>query len=259
MPASRSKDHLAAPADQCRRADGADPSLPARDDRARPGPHSQRRLDRGVHAGPRLAAYAASKAYVLSLTESLSEELGGTGVTATALCPGFTDTAMVRGSRLGEGGSGADDHVAEGGRGARLRGVPQRRGDLRPGLANRALTSGAPLLPRALVRAIGGMATVRGWGGMASAFFGGGAPGSEGQEMTAVQANGITIEYQEIGPPDAPVILLIMGLGMQLDGLAGAVLRGPCRPRFPGRPLRQSRRRPVDPDAVGRLARDPPR
>ena len=34
--------------------------------------------------------------------------------------------------------------------------------------------------------------------------------------MTAVQANGITIEYEEIGPPDAPVILLIMGLGMQL-------------------------------------------
>ena len=34
--------------------------------------------------------------------------------------------------------------------------------------------------------------------------------------MTAVQANGITIEYEEFGPPDAPVILLIMGLGMQL-------------------------------------------
>ena len=54
---------------------------------------------------PRLAVYAAAKAYVLSLTESLSEELRGTGVTATALCPGFTDTAMVRGSQLGEGGS----------------------------------------------------------------------------------------------------------------------------------------------------------
>jgi pimeloyl-ACP methyl ester carboxylesterase len=37
-----------------------------------------------------------------------------------------------------------------------------------------------------------------------------------GQEMTAVQANGITIEYEEKGPPDSPVILLIMGLGMQL-------------------------------------------
>ncbi len=44
---------------------------------------------------PTLAVYAATKAYVLSLTESLSEELTGTGVTATALCPGVTNTGMV--------------------------------------------------------------------------------------------------------------------------------------------------------------------
>ena len=41
---------------------------------------------------PSMAVYAASKAFVLSLTESLSEELRGTGVTATALCPGLTRT-----------------------------------------------------------------------------------------------------------------------------------------------------------------------
>jgi pimeloyl-ACP methyl ester carboxylesterase len=34
--------------------------------------------------------------------------------------------------------------------------------------------------------------------------------------MTAVQANGIAVEYDETGAADAPVILLIMGLGMQL-------------------------------------------
>ena len=44
---------------------------------------------------PSLATYAATKAYVLSLSESLSEELRGSGVTVTALCPGITDTPMV--------------------------------------------------------------------------------------------------------------------------------------------------------------------
>jgi len=44
---------------------------------------------------PTLATYAATKAYVLSLTESLSEELIGTGVSVTALCPGITDTHML--------------------------------------------------------------------------------------------------------------------------------------------------------------------
>jgi hypothetical protein len=37
---------------------------------------------------PGQANYAASKAYVLRLTEAMHEELRGTGVTATALCPG---------------------------------------------------------------------------------------------------------------------------------------------------------------------------
>ena len=45
---------------------------------------------------PLLATYAASKAYVLSLTESLSQELQGTGVSITALCPGITATPMLQ-------------------------------------------------------------------------------------------------------------------------------------------------------------------
>jgi uncharacterized protein len=48
---------------------------------------------------PSLATYAATKAYVLSLTESLSEEFKGTGVSITALCPGITATNMFSGAK----------------------------------------------------------------------------------------------------------------------------------------------------------------
>jgi uncharacterized protein len=47
---------------------------------------------------PSLATYAATKAFVLSLTESLSEELSGSGVSVTALCPGITATGMLEGA-----------------------------------------------------------------------------------------------------------------------------------------------------------------
>lgn len=46
----------------------------------------------GFEPGPGLAVYHATKAFVLSLSESLATELENTGVTLTALCPGATDT-----------------------------------------------------------------------------------------------------------------------------------------------------------------------
>jgi len=55
--------------------------------------------------GPLMAVYYATKAYVLSFSEALAEELRNTGVTVTALCPGptqtdFAESAQISTSRL---------------------------------------------------------------------------------------------------------------------------------------------------------------
>lgn len=61
--------------------------------------------------GPLMAVYYATKAYVLSFSEAISNELNGTGVTVTALCPGPTesgfqaaadmkDSKLVKGKKL---------------------------------------------------------------------------------------------------------------------------------------------------------------
>lgn len=45
---------------------------------------------------PLNAVYCATKAYVLSLSEAIAEELDGSGVTVTALCPGVTKTELQK-------------------------------------------------------------------------------------------------------------------------------------------------------------------
>ena len=52
-------------------------------------------------AAPMTAAYAATKAYVLSLSLAMAEELAGTGVTVTCLCPGPTRDRLPGASRHG--------------------------------------------------------------------------------------------------------------------------------------------------------------
>lgn len=46
--------------------------------------------------GPFMAVYYATKAYVLSFSQAIAEELSGTGVTVTTLCPGVTETEFQR-------------------------------------------------------------------------------------------------------------------------------------------------------------------
>ncbi|MDZ7782907.1 MAG: SDR family NAD(P)-dependent oxidoreductase [Halioglobus sp.] len=110
---------------------------------------------------PSLATYAATKAYVLSLSEALSEELRGSGVTVTALCPGITATNMVSAAqrdspglnRIPEFVVGDVDEVAAEGSRACLRGDVIRV----PGAVNRAATVAGRAVPRWLVRRVTGV------------------------------------------------------------------------------------------------------
>jgi len=49
----------------------------------------------GFQPGPLMAVYYATKAYVISFSEALANELKGSGVTVTCLCPGPTDTGLT--------------------------------------------------------------------------------------------------------------------------------------------------------------------
>ncbi|WEZ07364.1 SDR family NAD(P)-dependent oxidoreductase [Priestia flexa] len=68
--------------------------------------------------GPLLAVYYATKAYVLSFTEALENELKDTNITISALCPGptktgFSDRANLSSSKLFESGALHVEDVAK--------------------------------------------------------------------------------------------------------------------------------------------------
>jgi len=110
---------------------------------------------------PTMALYGASKALVLSLSESLSEELKGTGVTVTALCPGITKTDMLDSARSEHAlARGVPDFLISDVESVAKEGVEAclaGRAIVVPGLANRLGASLIQFQPRWLVRAVGGM------------------------------------------------------------------------------------------------------
>ena len=52
--------------------------------------------------GPTMSVYFATKAFVLSFSEAIANELKGTGITVTALCPGATETGFKAAASLDE-------------------------------------------------------------------------------------------------------------------------------------------------------------
>ncbi|MGN1098433.1 MAG: SDR family NAD(P)-dependent oxidoreductase [Clostridia bacterium] len=105
-------------------------------------------------AGPLMSVYYASKAFVLSFTESLSVELKGTGVTVTALCPGPTRTgfekaANLKNSRLFKNLKTASaKQVAEYG----YKKLMKNKVIAVQGIANKALICASKFAPRRLAR-----------------------------------------------------------------------------------------------------------
>ena len=107
--------------------------------------------------GPNMAVYFATKAYVLSFTEALHEELKPHGVHVTALCPGPTRTEF--GDVAGFGGNGMFDRVAmtaEPVVAAGLAGLERNHAIVVPGLINKIGAASTRFAPRSVVRKIAG-------------------------------------------------------------------------------------------------------
>ena len=107
--------------------------------------------------GPNMAVYFATKAYVLSFTEALHEELKPHGVKVSCLCPGPTRTEF--GEVAGFGANAAFDKVAmespevvEAG----LQGLDRNQAVVVPGLVNKIAAASTRFAPRSVVRKIAG-------------------------------------------------------------------------------------------------------
>jgi len=102
--------------------------------------------------GPLMAVYYASKAYVLSFSEALANELHGTGVTVTALAPGPTRTGfqkrgVMEDSRLVQGQIADARSVAAAG----YRGMMSGKTIVIPGFTNKLIPWVVRVSPRGVV------------------------------------------------------------------------------------------------------------
>lgn len=106
-------------------------------------------------AGPLMAVYFATKAYVLHFSEAIANELQGTGVTVTCLCPGATTTefhkrANATGMRLLRMGAMDAHTVAEDG----YRALIANRRVVISGFRNWVVAQSVRFAPRRVVTAI---------------------------------------------------------------------------------------------------------
>ena len=107
--------------------------------------------------GPKMAVYFATKAFVLSLSEALHEELKPHGIHVTCLCPGPTRTEF--GEVAGFGGNGIFDKVAMDSPEvvtAGLEGLDKNKAVVIPGLVNKIVATSTGFAPRSVVRKIAG-------------------------------------------------------------------------------------------------------
>jgi short-subunit dehydrogenase len=107
--------------------------------------------------GPKMAVYFATKAFVLSLTEALHEELKRHGIKVSCLCPGPTRTEF--GEVAGFGGNGLFDRVAMESPEvvkAGLEGLDANKAVVIPGFVNKVGAISTRFAPRATVRKIAG-------------------------------------------------------------------------------------------------------